>query len=47
VGEGLRIEYWLERFGQVLQELSYKAPVLAPGRADQPGEKGHTLVEGS
>ena len=46
VGEGLRIEYWLERFGQWLQELSYKAPVLSPGRADQPGEKGHTLVEG-
>jgi uncharacterized protein len=45
-GEGLRIEYWLERFGQVLQELAYRAPVLAPGRADQPGEKGHTLVEG-
>ncbi len=46
VGEGLRIEYWLERFGQALQELSYKAPFLAPGRADQPGEKAHTLVEG-
>ena len=46
IGEGLRIEYWLERFGQVLQEAAYKAPVLAPGRADQPGEKGHTLVEG-
>jgi uncharacterized membrane protein YqgA involved in biofilm formation len=46
VGEGLRIEYWLERFGQVLQELAYKAPVLAPGRVDQPGERGHTLVEG-
>lgn len=45
-GEGLRIEYWLERFGQVLQEAAYKAPVLAPGRADQPGEKAHTLVEG-
>ncbi|MDF1541866.1 MAG: DUF554 domain-containing protein [Anaerosomatales bacterium] len=45
-GEGLRIEYWLERFGQTLQKLAYRAPVLAPGRADQPGEKGHTLVEG-
>ncbi len=46
VGEALRIEYWLERFGQVLQQAAYKAPVLAPGKADQPGEKGHTLVEG-
>ncbi len=46
VGEGLRIEYWLDRFGQFLQKLAHKAPVLAPGRADQPGEKGHTLVEG-
>jgi len=46
IGEGLRIEYWLDRFGQVLQELSYKAPLLAPGRAEQPGEKAHTLVEG-
>ncbi|MDY0087141.1 MAG: DUF554 domain-containing protein [Coriobacteriia bacterium] len=46
VGEGLRIEYWLERFGEVLQEAAYKAPLLAPGRADQPGEKAHTLVEG-
>ncbi len=46
VGEGLRIEYWLDRFGQFLQKLAYRAPVLAPGRADQPGEKAHTLVEG-
>lgn len=46
VGEALRIEYWLERFGQVLQQAAYKAPLLAPGKADQPGEKGHTLVEG-
>lgn len=45
-GEGLRIEYWLERFGEVLQEAAYKAPMLAPGRAEQPGERAHTLVEG-
>ena len=45
-GEALRIEYWLERFGQWLQDKAYKMPMLAPGRADQPGEKGHTLVEG-
>lgn len=46
VGEALRIEYWLERFGRWLQEKTYRAPVLSPGKADQPGEKGHTLVEG-
>ncbi|MDP2300124.1 MAG: DUF554 domain-containing protein [Coriobacteriia bacterium] len=46
VGEALRIEHWLERFGQWLQDKAYKMPMLAPGRADQPGEKGHTLVEG-
>ncbi len=45
-GEALRIEHGLERFGQALQRLAYRAPVLAPGRAEQPGEKGHTLVEG-
>jgi len=48
-GEALRIEYWLERFGRVLQDLSYKLPWMstAPKTAgDEPGEKGHTLVEG-
>jgi hypothetical protein len=46
IGEALRIEYRLERFGMWLQDKTYKAPILSPGRADQPGEKGHTLVEG-
>lgn len=49
VGEALRIEYWLERFGKWLQDLSYRIPFLAstPKTAsDEPGEKGHTLVEG-
>jgi hypothetical protein len=48
-GEALRIEFWLERFGHWLQDLSYKIPFLAPtpkSAADEPGEKGHTLVEG-
>jgi len=48
-GEALRIEYWLERFGEWLQELSYKLPWLAPTpkiASNEPGEKGHTLVEG-
>jgi len=48
-GEALRIEYWLERFGRVLQDLSYRLPWMstAPKTAgDEPGEKGHTLVEG-
>ena len=49
VGEALRIEYWLERFGGWLQDISYKIPFLAPtpkSASDEPGEKGHTLVEG-
>lgn len=49
VGEGLRIEYWLERLGRLLQDLSYKLPWIAPvprQAADEPGEKGHTLIEG-
>ncbi len=46
MGEAMRIEYRLERFGMWLQDKAYKAPMLSPGKADQPGEKGHTLVEG-
>jgi uncharacterized membrane protein YqgA involved in biofilm formation len=45
-GEAMRIEHYLERFGLWLQEKAYRAPMLAPGKVDQPGEKGHTLVEG-
>lgn len=48
-GEALRIEHWLERFGEVLQELSYKVPWFSTAprvASDEPGEKGHTLVEG-
>jgi uncharacterized membrane protein YqgA involved in biofilm formation len=46
MGEALRIEHRLERFGVWLQDRTYRTPLLAPGKADQPGEKGHTLVEG-
>lgn len=49
VGEALRIEYWLERFGRWLQDAAYRMPWLGPtarSAADEPGEKGHTLVEG-
>ncbi|MDO9558027.1 MAG: DUF554 domain-containing protein [Coriobacteriia bacterium] len=46
IGEGLRIEYWLERFGHKLQQIASSMPFLAPGKAAEPGEKGHTLVEG-
>lgn len=49
IGEALRIEYWLERFGTWLQDVAYRMPWLAPtakSAADEPGEKGHTLVEG-
>ncbi|HSQ22174.1 MAG TPA: DUF554 domain-containing protein [Coriobacteriia bacterium] len=46
VGEALKIEYRLERFGQWLQAKTYGLPMFAAGSADQPGERGHTLVEG-
>ena len=46
IGEAMRIEYWLERFGHFLQQRVAKMPLLAPGKETQPGEKGHTLVEG-
>lgn len=45
-GEALRIEYWLERFGEWLQRIGHRVPFLAPGKAQRPGEKAHTLVEG-
>lgn len=46
LGEALRIEYWLEQFGHWLQQQAAKMPALAPGKTTEPGEKGHTLVEG-
>lgn len=49
VGEALRIEHWLERFGIWLQDVSYRIPFLSTApkvAADELGEKGHTLVEG-
>lgn len=49
IGEALRIEWWLERFGRWLQDVAYRIPWFSPSAktaADEPGEKGHTLVEG-
>lgn len=49
IGEALRIEWWLERFGKWLQDVAYTIPWLSPSpksATDEPGEKGHTLVEG-
>jgi len=47
VGELLRIEHYLERFGHWLQEIAGRMPFLAPTpRTDEPNAKGHTLVEG-
>jgi uncharacterized membrane protein YqgA involved in biofilm formation len=46
IGEGLRIEHWLERFGHWLQQKASRTPALAPTGSAEPGEKGHTLVEG-
>lgn len=45
-GEALRIEHYLEQFGHWLQSIAAKRPALSPGKALQPGEKGHNLVEG-
>jgi len=49
LGELIGIEYWLEKFGEWLQDVSYRIPWFAPSpkmAGDEPGEKGHTLVEG-
>ena len=49
LGELIGVEYWLERFGGWLQDLSYRMPWVSTGpkeASDEPGEKGHTLVEG-
>lgn len=46
LGEGIRIEHWLERFGHWLQGMAVSVPTLSPGRAEQPNEKSRTLVEG-
>lgn len=45
-GEAIGIERGLERFGHFLQEKTAKIPLFAPPAEDQPGAKGHTLVEG-
>ena len=50
LGEALRIEYWLERFGMWLQATVGRAPAFMPAEdASAEGgesEQGHTLVEG-
>jgi uncharacterized protein len=49
LGELIGVEYWLEKFGEWLQDISYRIPWFntTPSEAsDEPGEKGHTLVEG-
>ena len=46
IGELARIEWRLERFGQWLQGLAGRLPMIAPGQPKEPGEKGHDLVEG-
>lgn len=49
LGELIGVEYWLEKFGEWLQDISYRIPWFAPSpkaASDEPGEKGHTLVEG-
>lgn len=52
LGEAMRIEYWLERFGQLLQDKFGKTPALEPvvdgaaDEAEEDAEQGHTIVEG-
>jgi hypothetical protein len=46
IGEAIGIERHLERFGHFLQAMAARTPMLAPAKATEPGEKGHTLVEG-
>lgn len=46
LGEAIGIERGLERFGHFLQEKTYNIKLFAPGPAEQPGAKGHTIVEG-
>jgi len=45
LGEAMRIEAGLERFGQWLKTLAHKLPFFEPSAEDANGE-GHTLVEG-
>ncbi len=45
-GEAIGIERGLERFGHYLQEKTYNIKLFAPGTAEQPDAKGHTIVEG-
>jgi len=46
IGELIRLEWRLERFGQWLQGIAGRLPLIAPGKPQEPGEKGHDLVEG-
>jgi len=46
IGEAMKIEHHLERFGLKLQAAAVRLPILASGKSKEPGEKGHTLVEG-
>lgn len=45
IGEAIRIEYWLERFGEWLRQVTLKVPLFAPP-AHEDDKHGHTLVEG-
>lgn len=46
IGEVVGIERGLERLGHWLQEKTYNIKIFAPGPAEQPGAKGHAIVEG-
>ena len=45
IGEAVRIEYWLERFGIWLRSVAHRVTWLAPPPHED-DRKGHTLVEG-
>lgn len=46
IGELVRLEYRLEKFGEWLQSIAQRLPGIAPAKLREPGEKGHNLVEG-
>ncbi len=45
IGELIRIEYWLERFGMWLRDIAQRSKWLGPA-AHEDDKRGHTLVEG-
>jgi uncharacterized protein len=45
-GEAIRIEYWLDRFGQLLRDWTARSPIVSDGPSSEPDAAGHRLIEG-